>query len=77
MSIKWDSLGEVFVVSLGATVTVVVIFALGILAASARQTAQEQGRPTGTATTAAALCFACSAAIAVYGVYLIVPQFHT
>ncbi|MGI8328617.1 hypothetical protein ACRYCC_01560 [Actinomadura scrupuli] len=75
MTIKWDSLGEVFVVSLGATVTVVVIFALGIMAFSARQTAQERGRSTGLATTAAALCFACCAAIAVYGVYLIVPQF--
>ncbi|MFD0687978.1 hypothetical protein [Actinomadura fibrosa] len=76
MDIKWSSLGQVFVVSLGATVAVVVIFAVGLLAASARQTAVEQGRPATVPAAAAGLCFAACAALVLYGVYLIVPQFH-
>ncbi|GAA2429584.1 hypothetical protein GCM10010191_48750 [Actinomadura vinacea] len=76
MDIKWSSLGQVFVVSLGATVAVVVIFAVGLLAASARQAAAERGRSTVIPATAACLCFAACAAIVLYGVYLIVPHFH-
>ncbi|WP_207945240.1 hypothetical protein [Actinomadura rubrisoli] len=76
MDIKWGSLGQVFVVGLGATVAVVVIFALGVLAVSARQAAQERGRSATVPAAAAALCFAACAAIVVYGIYLIVPQFH-
>lgn len=76
MDIKWGSLGQVFLVSLGTTATVVVIFALGIVAASARQHAREQGGSDAAPTTAAALCFLACAAIVLYGVYLIIPQFH-
>jgi ABC-type nickel/cobalt efflux system permease component RcnA len=76
MSVKWGSLGEVFVISLGATVVVVVLFAVGLLAASARQTAAERGRPTGAGTAAAVACFACCALIVLYGLYLIIPRFH-
>ncbi|MDL4816785.1 hypothetical protein [Actinomadura opuntiae] len=76
MDIKWGALGQVFVVSLGATVAVVVIFSLGILAASARQTSQGQDRSSAAPTVTAALCFSACAAIIVYGIYLIVPQFH-
>jgi len=76
MHVKWGSLGEVFLVAFGVTTVVVVVFALGILAASARQTAQEHGRSTTAGTAAMAACFAACAAIVVYGLYLIIPQFH-
>ncbi|TYK52587.1 hypothetical protein [Actinomadura decatromicini] len=76
MDIKWGPLGQVFVVALGATVAVVVIFTLGLLAASARQDAGERARSTTIPTATAALCFSACAAIVVYGIYLIVPQFH-
>jgi hypothetical protein len=76
MNIKWGSLGEVFVVSLGVTVVVVVVFALGIMALSTRQIAQERQGTGGAALAGAVLCFAACAAIVLYGIYLIVPQFH-
>jgi hypothetical protein len=76
MDIEWGSLFQVFLVSLGATSAVVVIFALGIVATSAREHAREQGHSVTAPTTAAALCFAACAAIVLYGVFLIVPQFH-
>lgn len=75
MNVKWSSLGEVAVVSLGVGVAIVVIFSVGVLAASLRV------RPAGGArgplpTVAAGLCFLACALIVVYGIYLIVPQFH-
>ncbi|MFC5835304.1 hypothetical protein [Nonomuraea insulae] len=77
MDIKWAALGQVFVVSLAVSVVVVLVFSLGVLALSARQHAQEQRTGAGTGGLAAAvLCFAACAAVVLYGIYLIVPQFH-
>jgi hypothetical protein len=83
MNIKWSSLGEVAVVSLAVGVGIVVIFAVGVLAwslsqrATAEDGAAEQAAGNTTMLTAAAgLCFLACAAIIVYGIYLIVPQFH-
>ncbi|MET7338407.1 hypothetical protein [Nonomuraea sp. NPDC005650] len=77
MDIKWDALGQVFVVSLAVSVIVVVVFSLGALALAARQSAQEQGTGTGAGGLAGAvLCFTACAAVVLYGIYLIVPQFH-
>jgi hypothetical protein len=64
MDVKWGSLAEVAVVSLGATVGVVVVFALGVRALSARD---EQR---------ASACFVLCACAVLYGLYLIIPQFH-
>ncbi|WP_431913261.1 hypothetical protein [Nonomuraea jabiensis] len=77
MDIKWDALGQVFVVSLAVSVVVVAVFSLGALAIAARQSAQERGSGTGAGGLAAAvLCFTACAAVVLYGIYLIVPQFH-
>ncbi|MFI0445375.1 hypothetical protein [Actinomadura sp. 6N118] len=76
MDVKWISLAEVFAVSLGAAVAVVVVFAVGILAHSARLTAQERGDTGSIALAGAVLCFTACAAMVLYGIYLIVPQFH-
>ncbi|MFI7632770.1 hypothetical protein [Nonomuraea sp. NPDC049400] len=77
MDIKWAALGQVFAVSLAVSVVIVLVFSLGVLAVAARQSAQEQGTGSGARGLAAAvLCFAACAAVVLYGIYLIVPQFH-
>jgi hypothetical protein len=76
MDIKWGALGQVFLIGVGASVAVVVVFALGILALSQSESAQEQGESGTVGLAGAALCFTACAAMVVYGIYLIVPQFH-
>ena len=76
MYIDWSALGEVAVVSIGVAVGVVVIFTLGVLALSRRETETDRGSDGTLALTGAVLCFAACAAVVVYGIYLIVPQLH-
>lgn len=76
MSIDWGALGEVAVVSIGVSVGVVVIFALGIVALSQREIETGRGATGAAALTGALLCFAACAAVVLYGIYLIVPQLH-
>ncbi|SDH15944.1 hypothetical protein [Nonomuraea jiangxiensis] len=77
MDIKWTALGQVFMVSLAVSVVVVVVFSLGVMALSARQTVREHDSGGGSGALAAAVvCFAACAAVVGYGIYLIVPQFH-
>ncbi|WP_405987403.1 hypothetical protein [Streptomyces sp. NBC_00872] len=82
MALDWSGLGEVAVISVGATVGVVFVFALGVRLLSRRHEPGGSGpggagrRASVLARTVAGLCFlACAAAVA-YGLYLIVPQFH-
>lgn len=76
MQVKWGSLAEVAVVSLGATVGVAVVFAIGVRALAAR----DQDRAAGGAGTAQAVsagaCFTVCACAVLYGLYLIIPQLH-
>ncbi|GAA3816975.1 hypothetical protein [Streptomyces chiangmaiensis] len=77
MHLDWTALGEVTVVSIGVTVAVVVVFALGVLGLA--QVEDARGRDGGTHTLGlaqAGLCFLACAAVVAYGIYLIVPQFH-
>ncbi|BBB02103.1 hypothetical protein RVR_9824 [Actinacidiphila reveromycinica] len=76
MDVKWGSLAEVAVVSLGATVGVVVVFALGVWALAARDEHRGSGGEGGARTVAAGACFAVCACAVLYGLYLIIPQFH-
>ncbi|WUH89083.1 hypothetical protein OG900_02340 [Streptomyces sp. NBC_00433] len=76
MDVKWGSLGQVAVVGFGATVGVVLIFALGVRALAGRDTARTAGRDGTAEATAAGACFAVCAAAVLYGLYLIIPQFH-
>lgn len=77
ISINWGDLAKVAEVSLAFTVGIVVVFALGVLGLS-RVAAVRAGR-TGSAPGGYALAgvaFAACAAAALYGIWLIVPQFH-
>ncbi|MER6713991.1 MULTISPECIES: hypothetical protein [unclassified Streptomyces] len=77
MQLDWTALGEVTAVSIGVTVAVVVVFALGVLGLARLEGAREH--PGGTSALGlgqAALCFLACAAVVAYGIYLIVPQFH-
>ncbi|WP_406495443.1 hypothetical protein OHB06_33595 [Streptomyces sp. NBC_01604] len=77
MSIDWTALGQVTAVSIGVTVAVVVVFALGILGLARFEGARESNGGTSAVGLAqAGLCFLACAAVVAYGIYLIVPQFH-
>ncbi|MCX4883523.1 MULTISPECIES: hypothetical protein [unclassified Streptomyces] len=85
MNIDWSALGQVTGVSIGVTVAVVVVFALGVLGLSRFEGARQDGGGTGAGTgggvsslglAQAGLCFLACAAVVAYGIYLIVPQFH-
>lgn len=68
MNIDWAALGQVFGVSLLATVGLVGVFTLGIIGSS---TTREDGGSPVLARSGAYLCFAfCTLAVA-YGIYLI------
>ena len=79
MSIHWDSLLAVFVVSLGSAVAVVVLVALAMLGLSARAAAAE-GPPTSVSpwrlrvagTAAAGACLTVAAAIVLAGLWIVV-----
>jgi hypothetical protein len=74
--IDWAALDQVYLVGVGVSVTVVVVFALGVLADARRAADIARGRPGGPAATAAGVCFTLCALMVGYGLYLIVPQFH-
>jgi uncharacterized iron-regulated membrane protein len=77
MHIDWSALGQVAIASLVFGVGLVVLFAIGITAWSRRAVAVEAkkgGAPVDTAV--AGLCFAACVAAILYGLYLIIPQFH-
>jgi hypothetical protein len=76
MRLDWSALGQVAAVSTGVTVGVVVVFALGVLGLSQAETTRQDGRAGIAARAGAGLCFLVCAAVVVYGIYLIVPQFH-
>ncbi len=78
ISINWSDLAKVAEVSLAFTIGIVVVFALGVLGVARVETARSadgDGTAAG-AIAVAGICFAACAAAALYGIYLIVPQFH-
>jgi NADH:ubiquinone oxidoreductase subunit 6 (subunit J) len=74
MYIDWSSLGEVAVVSIA--VAVVVIFSLGVLALSHRETETDRSGNGTVALTGAILCFTTCATVVLYSIYLIIPRLH-
>jgi hypothetical protein len=77
MHLDWSALGEVTAVSVGVTVAVVVVFALGVLGLAQVETAHARdGGTHALGFVQAGLCFLACAAVVAYGIYLIVLQFH-
>ncbi|NLU74768.1 hypothetical protein HCC61_19150 [Streptomyces sp. HNM0575] len=74
MDIDWAALGQVFGVSLVASVGLVGVFTLGILGTSAGKADGSQGgggTPVLARRTGAYVCFALCAAAVAYGIYII------
>lgn len=72
MDIDWAALGQVFGVSLVATVGLVGVFTLGIVGASTGKPQGSQGGGTSVlARSGAYACFALCAAAVAYGIYII------
>jgi hypothetical protein len=76
MDVKWGSLAEVAVVGFGVTVGVVVVFALGVRALAARDQHRAAGDGGTVQAVGAGACFLVCACAVLYGLYLIIPQFH-
>lgn len=72
MKIDWAALGSVFGASLSATVTLVALFTLGLVALSKHEAATDQGGTATLARSGAYACFALCAGAVAYGIYLIV-----
>jgi len=89
LGVDWGAFVVVFAVALLATVAVVVFYALGLRllaggaldpVADSEGTAATAGttvaRRSGVRLAGAYTCFAVGAAAVLYGLYLIIPQFH-
>lgn len=79
MDIKWDGLARVAGVGAAFAIGGAVIFALGVLGLSRANTARDAGQ-SGTARVGglvvAGVAFAICAALVLYGLWLLIPQFH-
>ena len=86
LGIDWGAFVVVFLISFASAVVIVAFYALGLrlLATGSGDDAGSDGAlVSGTrgtrpplATAGAYLCFAVGAAAVLYGLYLIIPQFH-
>lgn len=69
VAINWNALGEVFLVSFGGAVGVIVLFALGVSAL-----ATPTGPRAAAAGPLAVLCFLACALVVAYGLYLLIAR---
>lgn len=76
MQIAWASLGQVLLIGLVAGAGTVTVFAVGVLGLSRAATARETGHTDPVGYGVAGLCFLLCAAAVLYGLYLLIPQFH-
>lgn len=81
MNIDWASLGLVAITTVVAAVAIVGIFSLGVLAltSNGKSTLSTDGvhsERTAVATLAGYACVGISGLLVLYGLYLIIPQFH-
>ncbi|MDT4911913.1 MAG: hypothetical protein QOC66_1041 [Pseudonocardiales bacterium] len=79
IEIHWSGLFKVAEVSLLFGVGIVAVFALGVLGLSKAEAAKSApsgsaARATGLATAGVAFAACCAALL--YGLYLLIPQFH-
>jgi hypothetical protein len=71
MDIDWAALGQVFGVSLAASVALVGVFTLGIVGTSSGGTRTQGNGSVALSRTGAFVCFAVCAAAVAYGIYII------
>ncbi|HZZ51109.1 MAG TPA: hypothetical protein VFE65_29800 [Pseudonocardia sp.] len=85
MSLAWDSLLIVIVVSFVAAVAVVALVAFALVGFSARAATQASGELSGTrnssmsagaGTAVGGVCIAAAALIVLYGLYIMIPYLH-
>jgi len=75
MKIDWASLGLVAVTTVVAAVAIIGIYSLGVLALTSGSR-DGLATPTPLARISGYLCLAVSGLLVLYGLYLIIPQFH-
>ena len=73
LGIDWGAFALVLIVAMAATVAIVVSYSVGLRLLSTGSDAKQ--RPA-VATAGAFVCFAIGVAAVLYGLYLIIPQFH-
>jgi len=76
VKIDWASLGVVAVVTVAVTLVVVGVVSIGISALVAAENRTAAGNSGTAARIAGYLCVAVAGLILLYGLYLIIPQFH-
>jgi len=76
VKIDWASLGAVAAVTLAATLVIVGVVSLGISALVTADSRSAAGRSDTSARIAGYLCVGVAGLILLYGLYLIIPQFH-
>jgi hypothetical protein len=75
MKIDWASLGLVAVTTVVAAIAIVGIYSLGVLALSSGGK-DGTSAPSPLARMSGYLCLGVSGLLVLYGLYLIIPQFH-
>ncbi|GLK18019.1 hypothetical protein [Herbiconiux flava] len=73
LGVDWGAFVVVFLVAFTASILVVGSYAVGLRLLSTGASVKERPLP---ATAGAIVCFAIGVAAVLYGLWLIVPQFH-
>lgn len=77
MDIDWAALGLVSIVTVVAAAVVVGIVSLGLASLMVADNRVESGRSASAPRIAGFVCLAAGALVVLYGLYLIIPQFHS
>lgn len=76
MKIDWASLGVVAAVTIAVTLVVVGVVSIGISALVTAESRAASGASALPAKIVGYLCVGVAGLILLYGLYLIIPQFH-
>ncbi len=76
MTINWSALLLVAVTTVVAALAIVGVFSLGVAALTSGGARTAGGRPSPVARVAGYACIGVSGLLVLYGLYLIIPQFH-
>jgi hypothetical protein len=76
MKIDWASLGVVAIVTVVAAMLIVGIMSLGLQSLATADQRVADGQTAGPAKMIGFACIGVAGLIVLYGLYLIIPQFH-